>query len=413
MKTFLTSKRNVLYISIGLMFFYGTSHANYWTQKASFPGLQIYGGFSFSIAGKGYIGCGYQYDDMNVAYKQFWMYDPVTNSWSQKADFAGVERYFASGIAINGKGYAGLGRNQLVSVFNDWYEYDPVGNAWTQKSSCPLVNVEAAESTTDFGYIITSTGATAQYNPLTDTWQNKAPFPLNLDYIKTFSIGNYIYAGMGYNNQTGTFNNSFYVYDESNNAWQQKATFPGAGRFTGANFSIGQKGYFGLGFGTQWPLYYTDFWEYNPVTDQWGQAASYPGVPREGFLSFSTSTHGYAGIGAEFTTTIPLYFNDFWEYTPGPLVNVEENAKPIPVMKINPNIVSSVCNIFLWNLPSSQSELIVTDVTGKVVFRKWLTENMPSLRQETIHLTGYSQGIYYVMIMSEKFSLKEKFVKVN
>lgn len=395
------------------MFIYITSNANFWTQKTSFPGLQAHGGFSFSIADKGYIGCGFQYDNMNVAYKHFWMYDPVINSWSQKADFAGDERYFASGMTINGKGYAGLGSNQVVSAFNDWYEYNPVSNSWTQKSSCPQIPIEAAAATNDFGYVIIATGAMYQYNPVTDTWQSRASFPLSLQNIKAFSIGNYLYAGMGFDNLANTFNNSFYVYDQINNSWQQKASFPGIGRYTGVWFYIGQKGYFGLGLGTQWPLYYTDFWQYNPATDQWGQAASYPGVPRDAFFNFATSTHGYAGIGAEMLTSIPIYFNDFWEYTPGPLVNVKEQTAPIPSLKINPNIVSSICNIILWNIPTSKSELIIMDASGKVCLKKLLPENRIPLLMETVNVTGFRQGVYYVVITGKEFTIKERFVKQN
>lgn len=405
--------KNSFLISICLMLIGATSKANYWTQKASFPGMQAHGGFSFSITGKGYIGCGYQYDNMSIAYKHLWMYDPLTNSWSQKADFAGDERYFAAGVSINGKGYAGLGSNQSVSSFNDWFEYDPAANTWTQKSSCLLLTFEAAVNTPDFGYVITSDGSISQYNPISDTWQLKAPFPSNLSYLKAFAIGNFIYAGGGYDNQSNSFDNSFYLYSELNNTWQPVASFPGTGRFTAVSFSIGQKGYYGLGMGTQWPLYYTDFWQYNSSNNQWGQAASYPGVPRDAFFNFATTTNGFAGIGAEMLTTIPVYFNDFWEYTPGPLVNVDEYALHSPSMKINPNIVSSECNILLWNMPASISELMITDVAGKVIYRKLLTENGHSFFSETISMADYKQGIYNVILTNKKFMIKDKFVKVN
>ncbi|MEO7309092.1 MAG: hypothetical protein ABIX01_01745 [Chitinophagaceae bacterium] len=48
------------------------------------PGRQASVGLT--INGKGYIGLGTQ-SFYGAFYKDFWEYDPGTNSWSQKADF--------------------------------------------------------------------------------------------------------------------------------------------------------------------------------------------------------------------------------------------------------------------------------------------------------------------------------------
>jgi hypothetical protein len=41
--------------------------------------------------------------------KDFWEYDPATNTWTQKADFGGTARYSAVGFSIADKGYLGTG----------------------------------------------------------------------------------------------------------------------------------------------------------------------------------------------------------------------------------------------------------------------------------------------------------------
>jgi hypothetical protein len=39
----------------------------------------------------------------------FWEYDPATNAWTQKANFAGLARETPVGFAIGNKGYIGCG----------------------------------------------------------------------------------------------------------------------------------------------------------------------------------------------------------------------------------------------------------------------------------------------------------------
>src|SRR5437773_738196 len=78
-----------------------------WTQKADFGGTERWGAVGFSIDSKGYLGAGF---DSTFTYpKDFWEYDPSTNAWTQKADFGGPGRYKAVGFSIGSKGYVGTG----------------------------------------------------------------------------------------------------------------------------------------------------------------------------------------------------------------------------------------------------------------------------------------------------------------
>ena len=54
----------------------------------------------FSIGSKGYLGTG----DSGPYNKDFWEFDPLINSWTQKADFAGTARSYAVGFSIGAKG---------------------------------------------------------------------------------------------------------------------------------------------------------------------------------------------------------------------------------------------------------------------------------------------------------------------
>jgi len=108
---------------------------NTWTQKADFGGGERDQAVGFSIGNKGYIGTGL-YGPSH--YKDFWEYNPALNTWTQKADFGGGERCSAVGFSIGNKGYIGTGKYIYTSTssthYKDFWEYDPALNTWTQKS---------------------------------------------------------------------------------------------------------------------------------------------------------------------------------------------------------------------------------------------------------------------------------------
>ena len=69
--------------------------------------------------------------------KDFWEFDPATNTWTQKADFGGTARLGSLGFSIGSKGYIGTGWDGVY--LKDFWEYDPTANAWTQKADFAAV----------------------------------------------------------------------------------------------------------------------------------------------------------------------------------------------------------------------------------------------------------------------------------
>jgi N-acetylneuraminic acid mutarotase len=142
-------RRNAVSFSIGNKGYYGTGRGTYfykdfweydpavdtWTQKADFGGTVRQSAAGFSIGSKGYIGTGQFYDGDDYDYNDFWEYDPATNAWTQKADFAGSARSSATCFTISGKGYVGTGYIDYNNhELKDFWEYDPSTNTWTQKA---------------------------------------------------------------------------------------------------------------------------------------------------------------------------------------------------------------------------------------------------------------------------------------
>src|SRR6476620_9203850 len=104
-------------------------------QKAIFgTGTGWQGHSTFEINNKIYIVGGW---DFSVFTTEVWEFDPATNVWTQKNNFPGPGRRCGIAFAIGGKGYFGTGDNgtPFSNYLNDFYEYDPVLDTWTQKNN--------------------------------------------------------------------------------------------------------------------------------------------------------------------------------------------------------------------------------------------------------------------------------------
>ena len=143
-----TARKDAIGFSIGSKGYIGTGYdgsnksdfweynpsTDTWSQKAEFSGTARQDAVGFSIGSKGYLGTGAG----SSGYKNdFWEYNPSSNSWTQKANFVGVARESAVGFSINDFGYIGLGSTGSFSgnEKKDFWKYDPSTNSWTQKAN--------------------------------------------------------------------------------------------------------------------------------------------------------------------------------------------------------------------------------------------------------------------------------------
>jgi N-acetylneuraminic acid mutarotase len=263
-----------------------------WTRKADFPGTRPrYGAIGFSIGQKGYVGLGSYYNvNENKTYylNDFWEYDPVSNTWSQKANYPGGGRINATGFSIGQKGYVGMGQDYWGHYFSDFYEYNPLTNSWFQKANIPGNGRRQAVG---------------------------------------FSIGSKGYVGTGYyfNYPNPIYLNDFWEYDPSTNTWSKKADVPTpyhgcTGRGLAIGFAIGQKGYIGTGTCfDNWSRHsrrMSDFWEYDPLRNIWTRKANFEGMERDSAVGFSIGQKGYVGTGNICCGACGYWINDWWEYDP-------------------------------------------------------------------------------------------------
>lgn len=160
-----------------------------WTQVSAFPDMARFGAVGFSVGSKGYVGAGYALDPINntlTHVSDFWEYDPVLDTWTQKTAIPGSGRRNAVGISLNGKGYVGLGRD-ASSSFNDFYEYAPATDSWITKQSMFGQGRDGACVFTYGGELfvvggnetastVTSHSTCVAYNPTANTWSYLSDF---------------------------------------------------------------------------------------------------------------------------------------------------------------------------------------------------------------------------------------------
>lgn len=347
-----------------------------WIKKADFPGEKRAQASSFQIDGKLYVGLGIgELNGVRTFPTDFWCYDPASDAWSKKADFPGQGRFHAVAFSIGNKGFVGTGSRGVfdLTYLRDFWQYDPGTDAWTQKTDFggSARTFASGFSLGGRGFIGTGSNGSLlkdfwSYDPGTNTWTKKADFAGGARTNATaFSIGNKAYLGTGFMNG---WVNDFWEYDAVTDTWNKKAAIPATGREWATGFTIGKKGYLGTGFDGN---YFKDFWEYDQALDAWTKATDFGGGVRNGAIGVSNGTYGFVGTGySGFGWT-----NDFWQYKPGnlpgpgavtnfTLVNAltGEDLQPIP----------DETTIFLNSLPTNKLNIRANTSpakVGSVVFR--------------------------------------------
>jgi hypothetical protein len=397
-----------------LVFIAPGAKANYWTQKASCPGLNRDGSFCFAIGTNGYVGCG---RDSNYSYvNTFWEYSQLNNAWTQKANFAGNARFMSTGFAVLNNGYVCCGKDSVGFHINENWQYNPTNNVWTQKANFPGSPREQAMglATQAMAYLTcgVSTNASTiyfndmwEYNPANDTWLQKASFS-GLGRISPSAqiINNKIYIGCGYNFLSGSlYLADVYQYDIAADTWLQKTNYPGSLSCQGVNFTLWGYGYFGAGQSAGGCI--NEFREYNHILDQWTLKSPVPNMGRNECISFSIGNKGYAGLGE---TQNNGMLNDFWEYTPDSshATGISEWSD----IMLSPNPTTDNLKIKLKGFTNSKNDITVfiNDLKGKKVYSKIIEPNTTILH---VPVTNFACGVYILKVDNSEHIIVKKFEK--
>ena len=345
-------KSNLLVVCL-LLSLTTVSVADFWTQKATFPGSARGLAVGVHLGNAGYVGFG---KNAGQYFNDWWKYDRATNTWTQLSAFPGAARGGAFAFAVGNNVFVTGGRS-AAGLLKDVWMYNPVNNAWLQKNDFPGT-VKAGAC----GFVIGSsaymgagmsdtTPAYTQdfwkYFPPGDNWVPLNNLPgaarsealgMACDSVGYFGLG--IAAG-------NTLLGDFWKYDTLTDAWTAQAAFAGSPRFSLSRFSLFNQVYTGTGFDAVSLSSPTDWWQFDPPSGQWAAKTGCTGGVKGDLVSFSIFNKGYMGVGQQDSLT---YTADFWEYTPDSLAttvqdfsgnNVDDPVRIFP----NPVAGSSVLEL--------------------------------------------------------------------
>lgn len=247
-------------------------------------------------------------------------------TWLNKQSFTSTARMKSTAFAVNGYGYVVGGRisTSPVTFTNDVQKYDPVNDSWSTKANYPIIIGGSSSFVIDnYAYVVGGTNnsltivsSNYQYNPATDTFISKAPYPGNgITTAVGFTINGKGYIGSGTHQGSGTPTTDFYEYDPIANTWASKAAVPGSARVGAVGFAIGNFGFIGLGTNGA-GAEYTDFYKYDQANNSWTAIAQFPGKGRQELSAFVIN--GIAYLGGGFRNISANYFSisDYYAYDP-------------------------------------------------------------------------------------------------
>lgn len=267
-------------------------------------------------------------------YKDLWKFDPQNNTWQQRSDMPGPLRYYAVAFATDSFAFGGLGYNSGNSFQRDFYKYDPVSNSWSAKAGYQgpeRINGACLSLGNKLyfglGYDYFNQGNTysdiQEYNPQTDQWKSRSNAPLG-GRNRFFIIGSKAYlTGSSYSSLSG---HKFYEFDPLTDTWKEKAGLPGYLTKYDPNieiqslFAVDGKGYAVTTFLTTGNGYSSMFdrflmYRYEPGEDAWKRIC----------LTSQTSTmFGYSSICFGGTQAAYMYRSagpklisgNFWKFQP-------------------------------------------------------------------------------------------------
>ncbi|MAC95645.1 MAG: hypothetical protein CMC96_09085 [Flavobacteriales bacterium] len=295
----------------------GMLHSQTWTPKDTLPSASRMATIGFSVSGKGYICNGYS---NSSTLKELWEYDPVSNSWTQKANFLGTQRS-GIGTTVSGRAFVGLGYNpSSSSYYYDFYEYVPSINGWIQKANYPGNGPRNNMMVGCNGKIYSGGGLHSsqaynsdfwEYDPIVDQWTRvTTSWPLgNRASGVKFSYDSLVFFGMGYNGNQNR--NDLWAYNTVTSLWTQYPSFPGVGRIHPTATVIGDKVIVGGGKQNGGNLNaLSDYYILDLSTNTWSLAINHPSGSKYTAATFTIGSKGYIFGGID---SAGAYTNDLWE----------------------------------------------------------------------------------------------------
>lgn len=269
-----------------------------WTQKKDFGGVARIDAISFSVGTKGYIGLGKSGYGFSSGLDDLWEYDPATDTWTQKANYAGGKRTGSVSFVIQDIAFVGLGIDETSAEKKDFWQYNPTTNNWAQladfAATYAIIGGKAAFSVGFSGFVVKFTSN--EFWEITQgAWKQKNNLPFSP--TKTSFVLNdiaYIVAN----------DRKLWKYNAATDSWTGLNNFTGTSQISG--MSANGKGYIAGGGDDNYAM-----WEYSPVSDTWAKK-----IRLRGTIKFPSYTDAFSINNKIYIREGGFRKNTFWEFDP-------------------------------------------------------------------------------------------------
>lgn len=385
-----------------------------WIMRDSVGGPGKCAVATFVIGRKAYLGMG----NSNEGFKRsIYEYDPIVDDWDKmeslgNASGGGLERASPASFALNGKGYVGLG-NGNNPYYRDFWQYDPITDSWAQVADYGGTGRRQTVSFTIDSLAYVGTGLDASgytsdiwaYNPNSNSWSQIADFGGGIrKQAVAFTLGSEAYVGTGDN---GGFCKDFWKYNPITNSWSSVADFPGTARYAATGIGAYPEAIVGLGYDNT--LNYTaDLYKYNASNNSWIQLQDFPGGARSNAGGFIIENHAYIGCGY---TPAGEFVDDFYEYAT--LVNTDKiSAVSETEMKIFPNPVFDILTIHLKSLSTDEFQIKLYDQLGRCLNNNSIDGRGLENISLDLNISNFKSGLYHLQLLSgHKILENQSFIK--
>lgn len=376
-----------------ILFFYLICAAGlfgqFWIQKASFGGVGRHRATGCANSHRGFMGLGHvNGTGQDISYKDWWEYDPSSDTWTQRADFP-VSTHGAVAFVVDNCPVVGGGS----ALSTQFYKFDPSLNTWTPIANCILPNPGDSQ-----GFAINNRGFVyqgnqlAKYNPNTNNWSMCATAPMTFgQWTCSFVVEGSAFIKGGL---------QLWEYKPLHDQWLQRASFPGQSTGGSSGFAIEQHGYVTSGYVGSLSVVTDQVWSFHPATNTWQQEIEFDGAKRRFPVAFAIHDRGYIGTG-----TNGVNFNDFWQFNPTDnTIGIEESSTAIVVY---PNPASDFITVFGNPTITAKQEITVYGLDGKLLLKE-----PRFLFKQNVALSHLQSGTYLLRIEQEGQVLyQEKIVK--
>ena len=254
------------------------STSNFWMELADFPGVGREDAVGFAVNGKGYVGLGYDGDNFERL-KDFYEYDPATDTWTKISSFLDETDEDVSGrrgaVAFTIGDYAYVGLGYDGSTQKDFWKYDPSTDTWEQEFGFGGDKREDAsvfvidEVAYIFGGQDNGTLVTDFYSFDGTTWTELNDTDSDDDnQVFVYAGAAFSIDGKGYvaTGIAGSINSNVWEYNPSNDSWTGLASFEGTSRQDANAFTFEDSAYVLLG--ENGSSQFDDIWYFEPNVEQ-------------------------------------------------------------------------------------------------------------------------------------------------